>query len=189
MRLLHNARCSTSTYNSNAQSLSAHLHDLQRVMQKNNIHVLGISETHLQPTISSKLVSVPYFKLFRVDRSGGSQWGGVAIYVHHSIPARKVFRSEHRDTYVLWPEFLAVELTLERAKVLCLTVYSPPKSGYWFDIEEALLNCNGSFDYIILMGDFNINWKVLSTPLNILKDFLLYSSLVRVPLHSNYLDA
>ena len=171
---------------SNAQSLSAHLHDLQRVIQKNTIHVLGISETHLQPTMSSKLVSVPDFKLFRVDRSGGRQWGGVAIYVHHSIPAREVFRSAHRDTHVLRPEFLAVELTLERAKVLCLTVYSPPKSGLWSDVEEALFNCNGSFDHIILMGDLNINWEVTSTPLNIPKDFLSYSSLVRVPFADTY---
>ena len=60
---------------SNAQSLSAHLHDLQRVIQKNTIHVLGISETHLQPTMSSKLVSVPDFKLFRV----GVVWRSMSI--------------------------------------------------------------------------------------------------------------
>ena len=79
-----------------------------------------------------------------------------------------------------------MELTLERAKVLCLTVYSPPKSGFWSDVEETLLNCNGSFDHIILMGDLNINWGVTSTPLNILKDFLSYSSLVRVPFADTY---
>ena len=70
-------------FHSNAESLSAHLHDLQTVVFDNQIHVLGILESFLKRTIASRLVEILGFKLFHVDQLSIDR-GGVAIYVHES---------------------------------------------------------------------------------------------------------
>ena len=117
---------------SNAESLSAHLHP-------STAHL-----SFLKPTIASTLVEIPGFKLFRVDRLSIDR-GGVAIYVHESISVREVCRSPQSEIYVKRPEFLFLELTVGRSKLLCGTIYSVPYCGHWSDVEEAIMNCNYTF--------------------------------------------
>lgn len=157
---------------SNAQSILPHLHDLQAVARDNDLHVLGISESHLKPS-SPALVEIADFNIHRVDRLGAKECGGVAVYVHKSIPVREICRSAQPLVYSKRPEFLFLELTLERSKIFCGTVYSPPKAGYWSDVEEAILNCNIAYDAYILMGDFNIDWLSDSSSRNTLADSLV----------------
>ena len=142
---------------SNAQSISAHLLDLRSVAADNNIHVFGISESFLKPGFPSNLVEIPDFTLFRVDRPSIRQ-GGIAIYVHKSISAKEVCRSSQPERYVPRPEFLFLELTFSGLKILCGTIYSPPKVGFWSDVEESIMSCPGSYDFSFIMGDFNIEW-------------------------------
>ena len=65
-----------------------------------------------------------------------------------------------------------VELRLNRFKLLCGTVYSTPKGGYWYDVEEAFLKCSGSYDYAILMSDFKIIWHIDCCNSRTLSEFL-----------------
>ena len=142
---------------SNAQSLNAHVSDLQRVIQENNIHVLGISQSWLKPGMPPDLVEIPDFNLFRVDRLSIAR-GGVAIYVHKSILVKEACRSLQSPVYRKRPEFLFLELLLPNAKILCGSMYSPPHAGNWSDVEDAIFNCNNSYDFSIIMGNFNIDW-------------------------------
>ena len=170
---------------SNAESVSAHLHDLQTAVFDNQLHVLGISESFLKPTIASRLVEIPGFKLFRVDRLSIDR-GGVAIYVHESISVREVCRSPQSEIYVKRPEFLFLELSVGRSKLLCGTIYSVPHCGHWSDVEEAILNCNNTYDATIIMGDFNINWLVSCSTRRILFDSLISCGLERVPFDATH---
>lgn len=164
---------------SNAQSIIPHLHDLEAVAMDNNLHVLGISESFLKPD-SPRLFEIPHYRLFRVDRLNKSA-GGVAMYVHESIPAREVCRSEQPTAYRLRPEYLFLELTIGRNKILCGTIYSPPKAGFWSDVEDAILNCNDSYDFTFLMGDFNIEWHSQSSTRRTLADSLICCHLEVLP--------
>ena len=169
----------------NAESMSAHLHDVYDAVSKNQVHVLGVSESFLKPQTASKLVNMPGYKLFRHDRTGLGR-GGVAMYVHESIPAKVVFRSAQHFVYVKRPEIIFVELTLGRSTLLCGTIYSPPGAGFWSDVEEAFLNYSRTYDYAIIMGDFNIDWLKPSTSLRIFRDFLSTFHLSRVPFDTTH---
>lgn len=149
------ARSFFKVAHSNAQSINPHLLDLRSVAIENGLHVLGISESFLKPGFSSALVEIENFKLYRVDRIGKDH-GGVAMYVHESIPVKEVCRSAQPSIYTKRPEFLFLELSVLGQKILCGTIYSPPKAGFWSDVEEAILNCSDAYDFTLLIGDINI---------------------------------
>ena len=83
--------------------------------------------------------------------------GAVAVYIADSLKYRIVAQSPQSETYVKRAEFMFISLKLTTTTLLIGLIYSTPKSGYWSDVEEALLNCNAAQDYTILLGDFNIN--------------------------------
>lgn len=165
---------------SNAQSINPHLYDLHTVARNNNIHVMRICETFLKPDMDSATVRLPQYVLHRVDRLGKGG-GGVGIYVHESIAAREVCRSAQPNIYSLRPEFLLLELTVGRLKILCGVVYSPPKAGYWSDVEEAIINCNASCDVTVMLGDFNIGWHSDSSTRATLADSLVSCCMEPIP--------
>ena len=165
----------------NAHSLRLYLYDVRSEMLKNKLHVLGICESHLEPSIASSHVEIPAYKYFRNDRNSSRAKGGVAVYVHESIAAKVLFRSVQPAKYINVPEIILIELHFDRFKILCGTVYSPPKAGQWSDVEEALSLCTGSYDLTLLMSDFNIEWHSNCSPRRILYEFLDNFELERLP--------
>ena len=165
---------------SNAQSINAHIFDVSKIACDNNIHIFGITESHLHPSFSSSLIAIPNYTLHRVDRMGKKR-RGVAIYVHESISAKEVCRSAQPVVYQKRPEFLFLEVKVGSVKILCGTIYGPYRGGYWSDVEEAILNCNNAYDYTVIMGDFNIDWLSNCSTGNILSDMLFSCHLERVP--------
>ena len=57
-------------------------------------------------------------------------------------------------------------------KLLVDVIYNPHKAYSWSEIEDALIYCNQAYDYLILLGDFNINWKIPSSQRKILSNIL-----------------
>ena len=55
-------------------------------MKLNNIHILGISETHLETSFESSDLGVDVYTLFRKDLN--KYGGGVAVYVQNQIPVK-----------------------------------------------------------------------------------------------------
>lgn len=64
-------------------------------------------------------------------------------------------------------------------------IYSSPNCTHWSDVEEALLGIDALFNYILLMGVFNIHWtpKTASqrTMKNVLADCMSSFSPTRLP--------
>ncbi|OXU16825.1 hypothetical protein TSAR_004282 [Trichomalopsis sarcophagae] len=116
----------------------------------------------------------------------GKGCGSVAIYVHRSITVRVLCRLGQPLVYSEQPEFLFLELTLEHYKIFCGVVYSPPKTGFWSDVEEAILNCMNAYDLYILMGDFNIDWRLNSSSRVTLADSLTSCFLEPIPFASTH---
>ena len=98
-----------------------------------------------------------------------------------SLKFRIVVKSPQSEIYAKRPKFMLILLKLTTATLLIGLIYSTPKSGYWSDVEEALLNCNAAQDFTILQGDFNINWKIPFTPRRILADSLDSFGLEPIP--------
>ena len=160
----------------NAQSLELHFYDVTRLTLNNELHILAIGESWLKPNCSSEVLKVPGYNFVRVDRLGKKS-SGIGIFIHDSIKYKVLSQSAQPETYSLRPEFLFVLLRIGSLKLLLGVVYSPSKSGYWHEVEEAFINCNTAFDYAIMVGDFNINWSVPSTSRKILRDSLFSCNL------------
>ncbi|XP_014210338.1 uncharacterized protein LOC106640728 [Copidosoma floridanum] len=133
----------------------------------------SLSETFLKPDKPSTLVNIQDYSFFRCDRLPATKGGGgAALYVHNSLRSKLVSCLVQGEAYSKKPEFLLVEIQTALEKFLCATVYNPPKAGFWSEVEEAIMNCNSSFDHLILMGDLNLDWHVKSTSVTIFKESL-----------------
>ena len=63
------------------------IHEICCLVQSNNIHVLAISETHLDSSFEDAEISIHGYNLFRRDRNRNG--GGVAVYIQSHIPAKQ----------------------------------------------------------------------------------------------------
>ena len=61
---------------------------------------------------------------------------------------------------------------LTLTKVLLGVVYILRNSGFWYKVEKAFVSCNSPYDFAVVLGDFNVDWRSNSTPRKIFADFL-----------------
>ena len=164
----------------NGQSISRHFPDILTILDTYKPHILAISESWLKPNISSKLFQIPGYKLERVDRLGKAS-GGVVLLIAESLDFRVLETSEQSVAYQKRPEFLFISCSVNSTKILLGVVYSPHNSGYWYQVEEAFVSCNAPYDFAIVLGDFNIDWRSNSTPRKILAEFFTTCKLSPIP--------
>ena len=72
----------------NVCSLRNKVHELCSLVESNNIHILAISETHLESSLDDSEVAIHGYNLFRRDRDKNG--GGVAIYLKNHIPVKEM---------------------------------------------------------------------------------------------------
>ena len=152
----------------NARSLltSGRLLDLEILCSTNDIDVLCVTETWLNPDRvkeGASLIHIPgYSPPFRCDRIG-RRGGGVAIFVRHGVNA---------STIQLPPqlEAVGVQLQLQKKKMLnIVSVYRPPDGKrhqleqFIYDLDSILKDFLSTSNVTCLVGDFNAKstqwWK------------------------------
>jgi len=138
----------------NVCSMRKKVNELQRYVASRGIHILGLAETWLRPDIADGELRIPHFKLFRKDRVN-QQGGGVAIYCHELVNARRRTDLERDHMEVLW-----IEVTSGNQRIVLGCGYRAPHHpvGYWNDLEEMLSHVvQGRQDSTVLVGDFNVD--------------------------------
>lgn len=70
----------------NICSLRNKVHEITRICSLNNIHILALSETHLDNTFDFSELAVAGYRLYRRDRD--RYGGGVAFYVQKHISGK-----------------------------------------------------------------------------------------------------
>lgn len=70
----------------NINSLRNKIHDLSSLLLNNDIHVIAITETHLDELIEDSVIYIQGYNVYRMDRDRYS--GGVALYIQDHIPAK-----------------------------------------------------------------------------------------------------
>ncbi len=174
----------------NIRSLLGKLEDLICIIDKGKLCVLCVSETWLNPFVSSNMIEIAGYDLFRHDRtmdSGKMTGGGVCIYVHkkYNTISREDLNACMPDVEICW-----ILLMLKDTRPTAIGyVYRPPDGNVdnALDIIEAnvlTVRSEGSCD-IVLLGDYNIDvLKPQSVPAGKYSDFmkrLSMSSLIRCP--------
>lgn len=139
----------------NVCSLPNKVHELSSLLNHNNVHILAVTETHLDSSINNGQIHIEGYHLLRRDRNRNG--GGVAFYIQNHI---HFLRRE--DLHVNQVEVLWVQLQLpHQSPILVGCVYRPPSSNaaYLNDLCESIDRATDENRDVFLLGDFNINWK------------------------------
>ena len=138
----------------NINRLRFKMDNLQSILNTHKIHIMGITETWLDNTISDGEVQLPGYRLFRHDRQGKTG-GGVCIYVHHSVTVR-LLPLGHLCSKI---EMLWIAVTLGKVDYNVGYLYRPPKAPahFWSDLDNALEDLAIIGSEAMLLGDINVD--------------------------------
>lgn len=106
----------------NICSLRNKVDEVSNILGEYNLHLLALTETHLNPEINSEALKIEGFNMFRHDR--GTRGGGVAIYCQDHIPVKIRTDLGCNGVEMLW---LQVQLPYLKP-VLIGCCYRPPNA-------------------------------------------------------------
>lgn len=138
----------------NICSLRNKVTELCSILQENNIHVMAITETHLDENIQDSELDIQGYNIFRLDRDGNG--GGTAYYIQEHIPAKI-----RKDLGMKGVEALWLQVHLPHMKpILTCCCYRPPSSGieYLDNICTMLQNVTDSDYELLFAADMNVDW-------------------------------
>lgn len=139
----------------NICSIRNKLTEVADLLYLNNLHILAVSETHLDSTFEDTSLMVQGYNIFRKDIN--SHGGGVAFYVQSHIPVRVRHDLMSSDIEVLW-----LQVCLKHLKpILIGGCYRPPSANSWYldNICAMLDHASSTSHEIYFMGDLNIDWN------------------------------
>ena len=145
----------------NVCSIRNNVHELNYLIKENTIHILAISETHLDATVLDTEISIDGYNIFRKDRD--KHGGGIALYIRNNFPAKLCSEFISDSLESSW-----VKVHLPHLKpVLIGCCYRPPGSDVQYLKDLCVLidrvtdvNCD-----IFLLGDMNIDWFANQCPM------------------------
>ena len=129
---------------------------------ENGPDIIGICETFLDNDISDNLLAIAGYDHIRKDRSEtrDKTGGGLILYFRNNINCKRRSEFEISNIETIWSE-----ITLPNSKpFLICTAYRPPnETTNWVDLlEEELSAAQASGLELVLMGDFNIDFRSCS---------------------------
>lgn len=165
----------------NICSLRNKVDEVFNILSGYNLHVLALTETHLNPDINSDVLKIEGYNIFRLDR--GRKGGGVAIYCQDHIPVKIRTDLGYEGVEFLW---LQVQLPHLRP-MLIGCCYRPPNATavYLDNICKIMDKVCDSNSEVFVLGDFNIDWNMNDCPmkarLHTLADACNLSQVVKKP--------
>ena len=137
----------------NVRSLRYKLSELQDLMAAENLDIIGICETWLDPTISDGELQIPGYSMARQDRAGGG-YGGTCVYYRSALPIKNRSDLHAGDIEATW-----IEIKSGATPHLFACVYRPPdeRIEYWTRLEAALHTAGTYSQNLTVVGDFNVN--------------------------------
>ena len=110
--------------------------------------------------IDSNLLELSGYTLFRLDRRGGRQGGGVAVYVKHGCYCTILSHLTHAHLEVLWLLYRPHSMPREVTHITIGAIYHPPKANnaemldYLVSTMDEVTRIHPHCG-IMLLGDFN----------------------------------
>ncbi|KAK9696613.1 hypothetical protein QE152_g31479 [Popillia japonica] len=147
----------------NIRSLVPKINYLKSLVEDKCIDILIVSETWLNPNISSGLVYINNYTFLRSDRVNRIG-GGVGIYLRNTFKFSRIATSSAIEQ--LW-----ISVGLGNKKIGIGAVYNPPHANTreFLDIlEDSVVDCQLIVDEIFCLGDFNIDLLKNEQPSTIL---------------------
>ena len=104
----------------NCQGLTPKRKELQNYLPENQIDILALNETFLEPKFK---FHIPGDDIYKNDRLVGTK-GGVAILVKKGITVNQKWKNDHFSV-ITNNEALAVEIELQNGDKVLATIYCP----------------------------------------------------------------
>lgn len=137
----------------NIRSLLRKRPQIEILLSGSNLDFLAITETWLNDSVSSNLLSIEGYSVFRKDRHGGKKGGGALLYMKKSLSSTAI-----ELTTPL--ECVGVEVRLSpEMSFNVITVYRPPDADQDFYLDFERLIKSVADKETIIIGDFNVDWK------------------------------
>ena len=127
--------------------------EIRKIADKTKAAVIGISESWLDSSVTDNEIKLDDYSITRNDRNRNG--GGVCTYVRNNFAflPRTDLQSDHIEA--TW-----LEIILPKTKPIIIgTVYRPPdQTNFLYHFESVLGNIRSDAE-MIMLGDFNINFK------------------------------
>ena len=142
-----------------------------------NIDILFLSETKLDDSWPSATFCLENYSILRQDRNGHG--GGLLAFIRSDIPHRRCADLEKGVNGI---EMLAIEVCINKRKLLFVCLYKPPKTNA-SDLIISLENiCNlsqGNFYATYLVGDMNIDMLIVPNALSQFADLYGFKNIIK----------
>ena len=145
----------------NICSIRNKLTEVGDMLLSNALHILALSETHLDDTFEDSSLMISGYNVYRKDRNANG--GGVACYVQSHLPVLIRHDLMLLDIEVLW-----LHIHLPHIKPILLgCCYRPPKanSSYLDSICDSLDRVSNTNQEVYFLGDMNIDWNSPCCPM------------------------
>lgn len=145
----------------NINSIRNKIDEIAEILFSDNLHILAVSETHLDSTFEDAELSIQGYNFFRRDRNKFG--GGVACYIQEHIPVKIRVDLMHFRIEVLW-----LQIHLPHLKsILVGCCYRPPSANsIYLDTICKMLDYSSTLGHeTYFMGDINIDWFSQNCPL------------------------
>lgn len=139
----------------NVCSIQRKVTEVQSFLSSRGVHVLGVAETWLKPSIADGELLIPHYKLFRKDREA-QHGGGIAVYCHDSLQIRRRTDLESPALELMW-----IDIGTGNSVIRLGCGYRPPNKpvSYWEVFDQNIQGaCEGSHMSTVLIGDFNVDF-------------------------------
>lgn len=120
-----------------------------------NYDIIGVTETWLNNSIKSDVISISGYNFFRKDRVG-RHGGGIGCYARSFLNCEVVNLNLNDDSI----EYLCVRMKLKSFRVMIVIIYRPPQSNilkFLEFVENMLGILSVESDYSVIIGDLNID--------------------------------
>ena len=125
-----------------------------------DIHIFGITETHLNGSIQDKEIHIAGYDIVRNDRKRGSG-GGVCAYIRNDLSWHR--RPDLQNDKI---EAIRIEISIPKSRpILICFMYRPPDTSKYlkedFDalFSDMMSSCTAEDKELILAGDLNCDCK------------------------------
>ena len=160
----NNKESPLTTIHINARSLLRHFEDVACLVSTEHPHILAVSETWLDSSVTDEQIHLPGYNIFRSDRNRNG--GGVAVYCLDCLPCSFLSNgTSPSGAEFLW---ISVKTSCFHPSLAVACFYRPPGTpsqsvhDVCDNIEAMMLNRK----YLIACGDFNIDMSDSSSSLS-----------------------
>ena len=141
----------------NAVTVPGNKDEIERTLIGAGFDLFAVTETNIHPNTPKSAFEIPNYRFFHKDREGDNHSrGGCGIYCKKELKTKYIpINYDHKKF-----EVCAVEVIVNKVKVVVITVYKSPSTDYkvFSQIFETLQFLVSKYAHVIMLGDMNIDY-------------------------------